>query len=239
MIFTYEYKPVFEDFDKNAELTLSAMVKILENAGGGHSDLAGDNVFYIKDLSRAWILTDWQIEKISSVKYGDIIKADTWSEGFMSPLVTNRDFIMYKNDEVCLKATTRWILLDTTTGRPSRLSDDILEKYKPEQKTVFDDQKLIKIPSISDISRSKEIEVQRRDIDFNNHVHNLTYLDYALETIPEDVYDNVNFSSLRISYKTALKNGDKATCKYSFTENSHVIQIENDSKEICALIRLK
>ncbi|MCQ2574446.1 MAG: thioesterase, partial [Treponema sp.] len=111
MFFEYPYKPVFEDFNKEAALTINALVKILENSGSGHSDMAGDNVFDMHNRANAWVLTEWQIEVQDYPKYGDQIKAETWSEGLSSPLVANRNFLLYKNGEVCAKGATRWILI--------------------------------------------------------------------------------------------------------------------------------
>ena len=74
--------------------------------------------------------------------YGDEVMAQTWSEGFTSPLVANRNFLFYKNGKICGKATTRWILLDLASGRPSRIDPAYLEKYGTEDKTVFEDKKL-------------------------------------------------------------------------------------------------
>lgn len=236
MIFEYKYKPVIEDFNKYGILTYNAVVKIFENAGNAHSDLAGDSVYNIKDLSRAWVLTDWQIQMEDFPVYGDEVMAQTWSEGFTSPLVANRNFLFYKNGKICGKATTRWILLDLASGRPSRIDPAYLEKYGTEDKTVFEDKKLIKIPAPENFTFEITIPVRRSDIDFNNHVHNLTYLDYAKEILPENIAEE-NFKSCRISYKTGLKPGSKALCKYAFAENSHVVYIYDENNTMACQIQ--
>ncbi|MBP5451989.1 MAG: hypothetical protein J6Y16_07115, partial [Treponema sp.] len=58
--------------------------------------------------------------------------------------------------------------------------------------------------------------------DFNDHVHNLTYLDYALEGLPEEVFNKRDFKKLRISYKLAVKAGEEIVCKYAQTEGRHI-----------------
>ena len=80
MIFTYDYKPVIEDFSKDGKLSIVAILKILENAGNGHSDYAGDSIFKTEGITRAWILTEWSIKIDEYPSYGDEIKAETWSE---------------------------------------------------------------------------------------------------------------------------------------------------------------
>ena len=229
MIFDYQYKPVIEDFSKDGTMTLNAVVKILENAGNAHSDFAGDSVFNITNLSKAWVLTDWQIEMTEYPNYGDEILAQTWSEGFTSPLVANRNFLFYKNGKICGKATTRWILLDISAGRPCKIDPVYLEKYGTENKTVFDDKKLIKIPVLETFEKELIIPGRRSDIDFNFHVHNLVYLDFAKEVLPETDFD-LTFKNLRISYKTGLKSGGTAICRYAKIENCHIVFIFDENE---------
>ncbi|MCQ2586366.1 MAG: thioesterase [Treponema sp.] len=233
MFFEFKYKPVFEDYNRNAALTLNALVKILENSGSGHSDMAGDNVFDMHNRSNAWVLTEWQIEVTEYPKYGDEIKAETWSEGLASPLVAMRNFLLYKNGEICAKGTTRWILIDMATGRPCKIEPAHLERYENEPKTVFDDKKLSRIPSPEAWTTEVKMPVRRADIDINEHVHNLTYLEYAREVLPRQDADIMNYKKLRIAYKNALKEGDTAVVRYAFTEDSHVVFVYDAEDHLC------
>lgn len=235
MIFEYSYKPVIEDFSRDGVLKSSALVRILCNAANAHSDICGDSVFNIKEMDRAWILTDWQIEISDYPKYGDLLKAETWSEGFTSPLVANRNFLFYKNGEVCARGTTKWILLDLAAGRPSKIDPSYLEKYGTEDKVVFEDKKLWRIPAAENWSTEMQIPVRRSDIDFNDHVHNVTYLDYALEALPPELAAK-KYSRIRISYKTALKQGGTALCRYAQIENAQVVFIYDDEGHLCTQI---
>jgi acyl-ACP thioesterase len=69
-------------------------------------------------------------------------------------------------------------------------------------------------------------------------VHNLTYLDYALETIPQDVYDKMDFTKIRISYKSAVKQSDKIVCKYAFVNEKHIVNIFDQNNELKTAIEL-
>ncbi|MCQ2598511.1 MAG: thioesterase [Treponema sp.] len=237
MIFEYSYTPVFEDFNKEAALTINALVKILENSGSGHSDMAGDNVFDMHNRANAWVLTEWQIEVQDYPKYGDQIKAETWSEGLSSPLVANRNFLLYKNGEVCAKGATRWILIDMATGRPCRIEPAHLERYENEPKTVFEDKKLSRIPTPEAWEKEVRLPVRFSDIDINDHVHNLTYLEYAREVLPRKEAEIMNFKKLRIAYKTALREGGTAVVRYAFVEDSHLVFIYDAEDHLCCQLQ--
>ena len=82
-------------------------------------------------------------------------------------------------------------------------------------------------------------EIQRRDLDTNGHVNNLHYLDFAFETLPEDIYTTCNFENLEIFYKKEIKYKEIINCYYSLENNEHIITIKNnDDSVLHAIIKL-
>lgn len=238
MIIDFEYQPILEDYKKNGDMKLSSILKILENSGNKHSDLAGDNILKGSSNGKAWILTDWMLEIISYPKYGDKISAKTWSEPVNHPLISTRDFELFCNGTQTVKGTTKWIQLDMNTNRPCKIDVDLIAKYQPEDKCEFAETKLPRLVTPESFSNEVSIQIRREDIDFNEHVHNLTYLDYALEALPKEVYDNRDFRSVRISYKLAVKENEKIVCKYAFADNKHVCCIFGEDGSLKTQIEL-
>lgn len=250
MIFSTEFNPLLEDFDKNGRLTLFAVLKFLENAGSRHSDVAGDSAIEVSGSQGvAWVLTDWKIAVSEFPSYGQSLKVETWSEGLVSPFGTNRNFYMYSDGALCVEGTTKWIRLDINSGRPVKVSAELLDRYGPEpDKKVFGGEKLSKIALPENFSSETKITLRRSDLDFNNHVHNLNYLDFAFEALPKEIIQNAHFKNLRISYKTALKEGDAAICKYASTgalsdsekdsETRHIVCVYSDKDSLAAAIEL-
>lgn len=238
MIFTYDYKPVLEDFSKNGKLSIVAILKILENAGNAHSDYAGDSIFNIAGKTKAWILTEWSIKIDEYPSYGDEIKAETWSEALSSPLIANRNFLLYKNGKICAKGSSVWVLFDAATQRLCKIEESLLERYKPEDRKLFDEKKPARIEKPETFLTEKNVEIRRSDIDFNNHVHNLIYLDYAMQVLPEDIYQSVEFKNLRVTYKSAVKNGKAVICKYAQCGEKHLVFIFNEENQLSTMIQL-
>ena len=65
------------------------------------------------------------------------------------------------------------------------MTDDIISKYQPEEKTVFKSGKIEKIDIPKSFDDELSYTVKRRDIDLNSHMHNLYYLDLAYEVLPD------------------------------------------------------
>ena len=99
--------------------------------------------------------------------------------------------------------------------------------------------KLDKLKEPSSYLQEFNYQILRSNIDVNQHMHNLYYLDLAYETLPESVYQTANFSHVEIMYKRECKLGDHITCLYSFENGQHIITIKSeDEKQLHAIIQL-
>lgn len=76
------------------------------------------------------------------------------------------------------------------------------------------------------------------DIDFNGHVHNTHYLDFALEALPIAEYEQSRFSFVRILYRLPLKVSDQPIIKRGTIETGFVFGVYSE-KKLCTLIELK
>ena len=90
-------------------------------------------------------------------------------------------------------------MINTENGRIERVTKDIINAYGTTKKSVFD-KPLNEKPREPDNSKlTFKYQIQRRDIDTNNHVNNLYYLDYAMEALPEELYNNTRLQMSELS----------------------------------------
>ena len=84
-----------------------------------------------------------------------------------------------------------------------------------------------------------EYTVRRADIDVNNHMHNLNYIELANEALPEEVYKGALFNDVRIAYKKEIKLGDTVKCKYAIQDDKHIVVVKsNDESVVHAIIEM-
>lgn len=227
MFVEFSYKPLLEDYNKDKTVKLSTIVKLLENAGNSHSDRAGDGVLDAVKNQKVWVLTDWKVKMMEEARYGQLIKIVTWSQTVNQIFNVARDFEIYADDKLIGIATTRWVILDLQTGRPCKIEPSLIEKYEPEEKTVFEEKKLDKIPPAETVTSEIKFYTRKSDFDFNGHVHNLTYIDYAFEALPQEIADK-NFHSLRITYKAPITADCEITASYTNLGPQHLVTINTD-----------
>lgn len=66
--------------------------------------------------------------------------------------------------------------------------------------------------SSSTIIEGPKQVARRADMDMNGHINNVTYLAWALETVPSDVYDGMSLSEVEIDYKSECLAGQTVEC---------------------------
>ena len=232
MIFTEKIKPGVKDTGKDNKIKNRAILEILENVGSYHSDKVGYGVLDIENTQLTWILLDWKLKVLNRPKYGQTLTINTWGRN-MQKFFTYRDYEIYdESNNLCVIATSKWALINVKTGKLFRLTEDVINRYSPELKQVFTNEKIEKLIVPEKFSNIMEYKVIRKDIDLNGHLHNLYYLDLAYEALPEDVYENRPFDNIEITYKKEIKIGDKIICKYSELEDKHVVVITSEDESV-------
>lgn len=240
MIYKEMFKMGLKDVGKDNLIKNRSILEIFENIGAYHSDIAGYGVNDIMTTGVTWILLDWKIEVIKRPKYGQILNVHTWGRG-MKKFYTYRDYEIYdENNELCVIGTSKWALVDIKQNKISKLDESIIQKYKPEERNVFNIEEVDKLREPIKYESSIIYTVNRKDIDLNKHVHNLYYLDLAYEALPEKVYSKRPFDKIRITYKKEIKFGDTILCKYANEFNKHIISIKSeDDKILHSIIELE
>ena len=145
MIYTENFKMSLKDIGKQNKIKNRAILEILENIAGYQSDYVGFGANETVKTKIAWVLLDWKLEVIKRPTYGQTLQVKTWGRN-MNKFFTYRDYEIYdENNELCIIATSKWTLLNIEKRKMVRLTEELIEKYKPEEKSVFLDEKLDKI----------------------------------------------------------------------------------------------
>lgn len=239
-IFEHKFEIGFRDVGKSNKITNKSLLGYLEDTAGMHSNLLGYGLNNIEETNLTWILLNWKVQVFKRPLYGESILVKTWARNTIK-FYTFRDFEVYNSkNELIAIATTKWVLMDAKTMTLTKISDELMSKYNPENIAVFGDAKEIgKLDFPTEYECMLPYAIQRKDIDINRHVHNVTYLDFAYEVLPENVYNNSNLDSFEILYKKETKLGETIKCFYSKVDNSHFIVIKTeDEKTVHCVIRL-
>lgn len=204
--FEEEFKVTFTQVGFHNELTNKSFLSFMEDIAGDHSQYFNMSFSDLFPLNLTWVLLNWKLQVIKRPHDNDTLRVITWGR-FFNKLFVLRDFKVFdEENELCAIATSKWCLVDTTSHKMARLFPDLNEKYEkfPEE-SVFGIQDLPKLDLPTENEKPTNTlvyKIRRFDLDLNKHVHNLNYLDYAYEVLPESVYfDNKELKNVEIAYK--------------------------------------
>lgn len=238
MIFERSYTVGNRDVGNNNKATNKAMLKYLENIACKHSDEVGYGINTIEQTGVVWILLDWKFNVIERPIYGQTIKVKTWSRK-MEKCYAYRDFEVYdENENIIAKATTKWVLLDANTRKILRIPENFAVEYKQETERHVFEEEIDKVRDPENEETSIKLKTRRTDIDINNHVNNLNYLDFAYEILPEEVY-NQDLKNVRITYKHQTEPGETVNISYTKQDGKNIITIKTiDKTQLHAIVEL-
>lgn len=238
MIFESYYTVGIRDISKENEATNKAILSYFEDVACKHSDSVGFGIKDIYNTNVVWVLMDWKLKVIRRPIYGQTIKVTTWSRK-IEKCHAYRDFATYDGQGNLLAvATSKWVLLEANTRKIQKVTEEIGGRYQTEKLEHVFDEELDKMNEPEKIDSSLQLKVRKTDIDINNHVNNLNYLDLAYEILPIEIY-NKNFKNIRIMYKHQISPEDVININHCHAENKEVITINSlDGKKLHAIIEL-
>ena len=238
MFYSHDFEVYYSDVDKDNRLKVCSLFNIFQEMGCMHSDYAGYGLKDIPNTHVAWLVTNWKAQIIRYPSWNEKIHVVTWSRHEDS-IYAYRDFeVLDENNNMIAKCSSKWVLVNTETGRLEKLSSTIADSFEPESKQVFNNP----IDRLKEPTNSTTVfsyKVLRRDIDTNKHMNNNNYLQIALEALPEN---NVSapISFVEIMYKHPAMLGDTISCLYyKNKENEQIITLKSeDLSKLFAIVKL-
>lgn len=240
-VFEDTYTTSFSQTGIHDVLTNKSLLSILENIAGRHSAYVHFTFTDISKYNLTWVLLNWKLKVLKRIKGEENIRIQTWGR-IATRIFVLRDFKIYdEQGNLCVIATSKWCLVDTTKGKIAKIPDNIGEIYGGfHNNSVFEIEDVPKLtePTSSPIA-SDTYKIRRFDLDLNKHVHNLNYLNIAYELLPEDVYDGEELNNVEILYKKELKYGDVVK-SYLYKDNDMytVVLKSQDDSVLHSIIKL-
>jgi len=183
--FQETFKIRASEIDFSQQATLPAICNLLQEVAGNH---ARELEFDITDLQKdelTWVLHRLHVQMVRFPDWREIITIKTWpSSG--DGLRAYRDFlIMDQNGDIIGRSLSYWLIMNIQTRRPARIPKDILEMAPDDTKHVLP----IASNRYSDLDQvdySMDFEVRKTDLDLNQHVNNVRFIEWILSCLPDD-----------------------------------------------------
>ncbi len=238
MKFNREYFVHYYDCDTSLKLHVTSLLRYFEDIALLHSEDAGVGLKYYHKNKIAWLIYKWDIIIEDYPCFTDSVNIITEPHGY-SKFYAYRTFdVRNKNDEQLIKGNSIWFLVDTNIRRPTKITEELYGYYNVpmEDRTEL---KLDDIGLVNSVDNQKEFFVRQSDIDTNDHVNNIKYVEWALEAIPTEILKTCTMKRLKVVYKKETHFGKKIKTIVEINEDPSGIicrhKIMDEDVEVCLL----
>ena len=224
------------EVDQHSSLSIVSAVNYFQESAWRNAESMGVGFRELAAKNRFWILSRLYVEMYRYPIWGDIIQLETWPKG-MESLFALRDFrIKSANGEELFGAgTSAWLIIDGTSHRLQRV-DHICDDMPYYPQTAVD-RKPGKIALAGSMKPQNRIIAGYTDLDVNNHVNNVCYLNWAVNYLPVE-NDKLVVRSVEINFLSEARLHSPVEILYGRdNEQAWVCSLRNPdtNKEYCRI----
>lgn len=195
--------------------SLAGLCRLFEGAARAHATALGLGVEHLHEAGRAWVLARLSLRVNHIPAAGDEVEVLTWPSRRTAGVRARRDFeLLAPNGATLAEAESTWLVIDRSTHRPLRL---------PAWFSTFDyyprDTSAPLLAWTLDAQAGGLLlhrEVGEPDLDENRHVNNVTYVEWAMESLPPEVQSGWVARALDVEYAAEAFLGDRIIADVRF-----------------------
>lgn len=195
------------EVDPGGRMTLRSLAAYLQEAADADATRLHVSMTQLVERDLAWVLHRLRIEVDSYPRVGQELAITTWPKRF-ERLVAHRDFTVCEGSGAPVaRASSRWVVVDLTTRSVIRLPEFIRELPVPDRDAALTldgpGPAAVDAPEIE-----RRFEVRRSDLDIARHVNNTRYVGWAVESVPDEIFETHRPSSIEIQFRQEAGWGD-------------------------------
>jgi len=207
---TYKHQLKVASYDLTTAGTISipAILRGMQQAAHEHASILGVGYHQLGQQNIFWVLhaITLEIKKLPSMD--EICIIETWPR-CLDKLLTSRDFTISHGDQVYVRATSQWLMVNSETKRLVRPAPHLTNMpFEPQRKAISDP---IEQPEPFNYSSPCEIrKVRYSDLDINRHVNNTRYVEWLLDTLHDRIPQTTPIKKITLHYLSEFTEGEEA-----------------------------
>ena len=159
-------------------------MRYAQEAAFDASAAAGYDMARYEELDRLWLARESEIEYLLPLRYGDSVQVKTWVVDFRQVRsIRAYEFRHVVSGELVARATTDWVHLVLSTGRPVHISPEMKAAFCPEgaPPPAPARERFPASPTPPTGAFKQFRRAEWRDVDAAGHVNNTAYVSHVEE----------------------------------------------------------
>ncbi len=129
-IFTHQLTVADAEIDPLGHANNVSYLTWTEAAAVAHSSAVGWTAERYRQQSIAWVVRSHHIEYLRPAEAGDSLTIETWV-GDIGRVQSTRHYEIRRGErELIARAQTLWVFIDTQTGRPRRIPEELRAAFE-------------------------------------------------------------------------------------------------------------
>ena len=163
-------------------VTLPTLCNYMQEAAGINADNLGWGIRTLQDEGLTWMLSRLKVSVTRYVPWGETVTVRTWPSGMKGRLIAKRCFQGFDEKGAELfRASSEWLYVDMAAQKIAKLPEtfaDLVPAGTPDFELPDIGGKFAHLPSVEG---SSDVLTRHSDLDFNDHVNNVHYVEWMLE----------------------------------------------------------
>ena len=217
--FRQDYRITCNDMDSEYRMTPESILNLSQDTIAAFLTTRHLAAFDLQKEGFTWVLSEYTIDLCGAMPLWRERLEVVVSPSEISSFKLHFDYrILNKDGDTVITGTSIWSIINVQTGRPEQIAEHC---RVCGETAVRHPRIVVKAVSHSDIEFKYITNIS--DIDFNGHVHNVSYLKIALSVIPLEMSRTKIIKSLTIKF-----------IRQSFIDQVLICSIEKDAEVLSA-----
>jgi len=222
--YTYNYNVTSFDADQNRELTISALLRIQQEAGEQHLRTGGLGYSVTYEQGVIFVITRAAAVVHRLPRFGEgAVRCKTWSNGFSGMLFTRSYALESSDGEPLVEAVSMFTPVDPETFRlirPDRIKNMDINHF-PERLGACPPPEKLRLAN-EPLVHTANKEITYSMIDYNGHLNNTKYADIVYDAYPGKL-QNSSIKSFNINFLGQALCGDVIDVQCAAKPDGHYL----------------
>lgn len=232
---TFELR--YSEMDKSGHASPTTILTLLEETAADHCYSIGTSLYNLREKGIGWVLLSGIMQMERYPIYKEKISIRTWLSDYSFIKGIRENIIYDEKGNIIGRAKGLWVFFDIKRRRPVQIFQEIKERwsFSEEEAISYDTSK--KMEAIDSGGWIKKFDVNGYDIDMYQHLNNIKYFQWVIESMEEEVTDSCYLASIEGRFVAEAQIGDTilSQTKEDIADNTydHVIRVQGSNK-VCA-----
>lgn len=220
------------DVDFTGRLSWNVLGKHILSSAERHAEARGFNHFSINGHRCLWVLSRMAFEMDSWPRVGENYTITTWIRRYYHYFIDRCFDIVDAQGHTIGHVFSIWAMINEQSRKPEMLT----KLFGSAFDTYLDTERPCNIKPFNHIRVETDVPAYSRrtyysDIDENNHVNSIRYIEFVMDSFPKEVFGNKQVRRLEIAYNSESYCGNKLSFyTHCVDEDNYNIIIKKDAE---------